>query len=399
MSRESAVSQDLYETLGVSRDADQDAIKKAYRRLARQLHPDVNPDPATQERFKDVSHAYEVLSDPEKRRMYDLGGDPFGGAAGFGQGAGFSFTDIMDAFFGGAGAGGAAGAGRGPRPRMRRGQDALIRLDIDLAEAAFGTTRELKVDTATLCTVCSGSGAAPGSKPVACETCHGRGEVHQVQRSFLGEVRTMRPCAACRGYGTIIPDPCRECSGDGRVRSRRTLNVKIPAGVDTGTRVQLSGQGEVGPGGGPAGDLYVEIHVAEHKVFTRQGSDLLCTVTVPMTAAALGTTLELPTLEADLVEAGTETDVETSIELDIRPGTQSGSETVLHGRGVPALRGVGRGDLVVRVIVETPTRLDERQQELLRELAAIRGEETPDGQVQATHKSVFDKLRNAFNPR
>ncbi|HEX6247798.1 MAG TPA: molecular chaperone DnaJ [Nocardioidaceae bacterium] len=393
------MSQDLYETLGVSRDADADAIKKAYRRLARQLHPDVNPDPETQERFKDVTQAYEVLSDPEKRRMYDLGGDPFGGGAGgFGQGAGFSFTDIMDAFFGGAG-GGAAGGGRGPRPRVRRGQDALIRLEVELAEAAFGTTRELKVDTAVLCTLCHGSGAAPGSEPVTCETCRGRGEVHQVQRSFLGEIRTMRPCAACRGFGTIIPEPCRECSGDGRVRSRRTLNVKIPAGVDTGTRVQLAEQGEVGPGGGPAGDLYVEIHVAEHEVFTRQGADLLCTVTVPMTAAALGTTLELPTLEADIAPDGTDTELETSFSLDVRPGTQSGTEIVLNGRGVPALRGVGRGDLVCRVIVETPTRLDARQEELLRELAAIRNEESPHGNVQATHKSVFDKLRNAFNPR
>ena len=393
------MSQDLYELLGVSRDADADAVKKAYRRLARQYHPDVNSDPGAAERFKEVSHAYEVLSDPEKRRMYDLGGDPFGGGAGgFASGAGFSFTDIMDAFFGGA-AGGAAGGGRGPRPRVRRGQDALIRLEVDLAEAAFGTTRELKVDTAVLCSVCQGSGAAPGSSPVTCETCHGRGEVHQVQRSFLGEIRTMRPCAACRGYGTIIPDPCRECSGDGRVRSRRTLNVKIPAGVDTGTRVQLSEQGEVGPGGGPAGDLYVEIHVAEHKVFTRHGSDLLCTVTVPMTAAALGTTIDLPTLEADLVHDDAETDLETGVALDIRPGTQSGSEIVLNGRGVPSLRGVGRGDLVVRVVVETPTRLDERQEELLRELAVLRDEESPEGHVQATHRSVFDKLRNAFNPR
>jgi len=394
------VSQDLYDTLGVPRDADADAIKKAYRKLARQLHPDVNPDPETQDRFKEVTHAYEVLSDPEKRQMYDLGGDPFsgaGGAGGFGQGAGFSFTDIMDAFFGGAG-GGAAGGGRGPRPRTRRGQDALIRLEVDLAEAAFGTTHELKVDTAVLCTVCEGDGAAPGSSPQTCETCHGRGEVHQVQRSFLGEIRTMRPCAACRGYGTIIPEPCRECSGDGRVRSRRTITVKIPAGVDTGTRVQLAGQGEVGSGGGPAGDLYVEIHVAEHKVFTRQNSDLLCTVTVPMTAAALGTTLVLPTLEADLAESA-ESDLETTVEIEIRRGTQSGSEIVLNGRGVPALRGVGRGDLVVRVVVETPTALDARQEELLRELAAIRDEESPDGQVQATHKSVFDRLRSAFNPR
>jgi molecular chaperone DnaJ len=393
------VSQDLYDTLGVARDADGDAIKKAYRKLARQLHPDVNPDPETQERFKDVTRAYEVLSDPEKRRMYDLGGDPFNGAAGgfAGAGQGFSFTDIMDAFFGGSG-GGAAG-GRGPRPRTRRGQDALIRLEVDLAEAAFGTTHELKVDTAVLCTVCGGDGAAPGSAPKTCETCHGHGETVAVQRSFLGEIRTMRPCAACRGYGSIIPEPCRECSGDGRVRSRRTLTVKIPAGVDTGTRVQLSGQGEVGPGGGPAGDLYVEIHVADHPVFVRAGTDLHCTVTVPMTAAALGTTIELPLLEADLAEAGASSDLETTVELDIKPGTQSGTETVLHARGVPALRGSGRGDIVVRVVVETPTRLDERQEELLAELAALRGEESPDGRVHEAPRSVFSRFRDAFGPR
>jgi molecular chaperone DnaJ len=392
------VSQDLYETLGVPRDADADAIKKAYRKLARQMHPDVNPDPAMQERFKDVSRAYEVLSDPEKRRMYDLGGDPFNGGAGFGgAGAGFSFTDIMDAFFGGAGA--TAGGGRGPRPRVRRGQDALIRLDVDLAEAAFGTTRELKVDTAVLCTVCNGDGAAPGSSPVPCETCGGRGETVQVQRSFLGEIRTMRPCAACRGYGTIIPEPCRECSGDGRVRSRRSLTVKVPPGVDTGTRVQLSGQGEVGPGGGPPGDLYVELRVADHPVFVRRGADLECTVTIPMTAAALGTTVDLPLLEADLVNDLEDTELEASVPLEIRAGTQSGTELVLPGRGVPALRGTGRGDIVVRVVVETPTRLDDRQEELLRELAALRSEESPDGQVQATPKSVFNRLRDAFGPR
>jgi molecular chaperone DnaJ len=389
------LSQDLYELLGVDRDADADAIKKAYRRLARQLHPDVNPDPETHERFKEVSLAYEVLSDPEKRAAYDRGGDPFGGAgAGFGQGAGFSFTDIMDAFFGGGAAG---GHGRGPRPRERRGQDALIRLEVELAEAAFGITRELKVDTAVLCGTCRGEGTAPGTHPIPCETCRGAGEVAHVQRSFLGEIRTLRPCAACRGFGTIIPDPCRECSGDGRVRSRRTLTVKIPAGVDDGTRVQLSGEGEVGPGGGPAGDLYVEIHVAPHPTFTRHANDLHCTITLPMTAAALGTTLTLPTLEADVV-AGESPDsgLETSFELDVRPGTQSGSEQVLRGRGVPGLRG-GRGDLVVTVVVDTPTRLDPRQEELLRELAAIREEEQPSGQVRPGSKSVFGRLRDAFN--
>ena len=390
------MSQDLYGLLGVPRDADAEAIKKAYRRLARQLHPDVNPDPATQERFKEVSLAYEVLSDPQKRAAYDRGGDPFAGG-GFGQGPGFSFTDIMDAFFGGS-AGGAAGHGRGPRPRVRRGQDALIRLEVELAEAAFGTTRELKVDTAVVCPVCHGGGAAPGTTPVACETCRGAGEVAHVQRSFLGEIRTLRPCAACRGFGSIIPDPCRECSGDGRVRSRRTLNVKIPAGVDNGTRVQLAEQGEVGPGGGPPGDLYVEISVAPHPVFVRHGSDLHCTVSVPMTSAALGTTLRLPTLEADLAGPNPTSGVETSFAFEVRPGTQSGTEQVLRGRGVPGLRGTGRGDLVVTIIVDTPTRLDARQEALLRELAALRGEETPDGSVRPSTKSVFGRLRDAFNP-
>jgi len=389
------VTQDLYEMLGVARDADADSIKKAYRRMARQLHPDVNPDPATQERFKEVSQAYEVLSDPQRRAAYDRGGDVFAGAGFGGQGAGFSFTDIMDAFFGGQGSGAAAASGRGPRPRVRRGQDALVRLEVELAEAAFGVTRELKVDTAVTCGTCEGEGTAPGTHPVPCETCRGVGEVAHVQRSFLGEIRTLRPCAACRGFGSLIPEPCRECSGDGRVRSRRTLNVKIPAGVDNGTRVQLAEEGEVGPGGGPAGDLYVEIHVAPHPTFTRHGGDLHCTVTLPMTAAALGTTLTLPTLEADL-ESGGGSGVETSYELELRAGTQSGTEQVLRGRGVPGLRG-GRGDLVVTIVVDTPTRLDARQEELLRELAAARGEESPDGAVQAAQKSVFSRFRDAFN--
>ena len=385
------MTQDPYAVLGVDRDADADTIKKAYRRLARQYHPDVNSDPGAAERFKEVSNAYEVLSDPEKRRVYDLGGDPFGGG-GFGQGAGFSFTDIMDAFFGGQQSG-----GRGPRPRQRRGQDALVRLDLELAEAAFGVTREIKVDTAVLCSTCHGSGAAEGSRPATCETCHGRGEVQHVQRSFLGEIRTVRPCAACRGYGEIIPDPCRECAGDGRVRSRRAITVKIPPGVDTGTRVQLSGEGEVGPGGGQPGDLYVEVHVAPHPVFQRDGLHLRCGVTLPMTAAALGTSIELPLLEADL--DAEDIDLERSVVLDIPAGTQSGSEKVLKGRGVPALRTPSRGDVIVTIEVETPQKLDERQQELLRELAALRHEESPDGRIQPAQKGVFGRLRDAFNPR
>ncbi|MGH3386729.1 MAG: molecular chaperone DnaJ [Nocardioidaceae bacterium] len=391
------MSQDYYEILGVSRTASPEEIKKAYRRLARQLHPDVNPDAGTHDRFKDVTRAYEVLSDQRKREMYDLGHDPLAGAAGAagGFGQGFSFTDIMDAFFGQQGT-----ATRGPRSRVRRGQDALVPLEIDLAEAAFGVTRELKVDTAVACQVCQGSGAAPGSGPVSCETCHGRGEVSHVQRSFLGEIRTVRPCPACRGFGTMISDPCNECAGDGRVRARRTINVKIPGGVDTGTRVQLTGESEVGPGGGPAGDLYVEIHVVTHPLFTREGDDLHCTVTLPMTAAALGTKVDLPTLESDLGgDTGGDNELETSVPIDIDPGTQSGETVVLTARGVPRLRGTGRGDLVVHVVVETPTRLDPRQEELLRELSVARGEEQSTGSFGRPHKSVFNRLRDAFGQR
>ena len=386
------MSQDPYATLGVDRDADADALKKAYRRLARQYHPDVNSEPGAQEKFKEISAAYEILSDPEKRRVYDLGGDPFGGQGGFGQGAGFSFTDIMDAFFGGQ-----QGGARGPRSRQRRGQDALVRLDLELAEAAFGATRELKVDTAVVCTTCQGSGASEGSHPVTCETCHGRGEVQHVQRSFLGEIRTLRPCAACRGYGEIIPDPCRDCAGDGRVRSRRAITVKIPPGVDTGTRVQLTGEGEVGPGGGAPGDLYVEVHVAPHPTFTREGLDLHCRVALPMTAAALGTSIELALLENDLDTE--EIEVERTVTIDVKPGTQSGTEHVLRGRGVPSLRSQARGDVVVTIEVETPGKLDERQQELLRELAALRNEESPDGRLQPAHKGLFGRMRDAFNQK
>lgn len=382
------MTHDLYEILGVARDASPEEIKKAYRTLARKLHPDVNPDEETQERFKEVTRAYDVLSDPKKREMYDLGGDPLGGGgAGFGQG--FSFTDIMDAFFG------QTAGQRGPRPRTRRGQDALIRIQLDLGEAAFGVSKELKVDTAVLCTVCSGAGTAPGTSPVTCQTCSGRGEISHVQRSFLGEVRTMRPCPTCRGFGSVIPDPCSECSGDGRVRARRVINVKIPPGVDTGNRVQLSGQGEIGPGGGPAGDLYVEIDVTHHEVFSRQGDDLLCTVTLPMTAAALGTTVDLPTLEAD-VSSADGAQAERTMRLDIKAGTQSGERMVLRGRGVPRLRGSGRGDVVATVIVETPTRIDSAQEELLRQLAAARGEENPLGSVEKSHKGMFGRFKDAF---
>ena len=368
---------DHYQTLGVDRDASPEQIKRAYRKLARQLHPDVNSGHDAEERFKAVSQAYDVLCDPDKRAAYDRGADPYASVGGAGQG--FSFSDIMDAFFGGQGAG-----ARGPRPRQRRGQDALIRLQVDLAEATFGAEREIAVDTAVGCPICGGEGTQPGTGLRRCEVCGGRGEVQQVQRSFLGQVMTSRPCTTCQGYGTVIAHPCVQCSGEGRVRSRRTLSLRVPAGVDTGTRIQLAGEGEVGAGNGPAGDLYVEIVVAAHASFVRRGDDLHATVSIPMTAAALGTTIELNTLDGPR-------------SLEIEPGTQSGEARTLRGLGVAHLRAGGRGDLVVHVEVLTPQNLDHEQRRLLAELAALRGEERPDGQFAAHGSGLFQRLREVLS--
>ncbi len=392
----SRVARDYYGALGVDSDAGPEEIKRAYRRMARELHPDVNPDPAARERFNEVKSAYEVLSDPEKRRIVDLGGDPLdnGGRGGGGAGdpfAGFGgLGDIMDAFFGSAG--GATG-GRGPRNRVQPGADALIRMRLTLEECAAGLTKELTVDTAVLCTDCTGSGCAAGTSPVTCDICDGRGEVQSVQRSFLGQVVTSRPCPTCRGLGQVIPDPCRQCGGDGRVRARRSVTVKMPAGVADGMRVRLSGQGEVGPGGGPAGDLYVEVEEAPHDLFTREGVDLHCVLPLPMTAAALGTTVRLPTLTED-----------EGLELDVEPGTQSGAVRTLRGKGLPRLRSTGRvdgrGDLMVHIEVVTPTKLDQKQTELLRELAALRGDEQPDLAMNGRNGGgLFSRLRGSRSTR
>jgi molecular chaperone DnaJ len=378
------VANDYYGILGVRRDAGPDEIKKAYRRLARELHPDVNPDPQLQERFKEVTQAYEVLSDPEKRQMYDLGADPYAqragaGAGGFGA-AGFPFSDLMDAFFG------AGASPRGPRSRARRGRNATIRVDLDLSECAFGTTRELVVDTAVVCPTCSGEGSAPGTHPVTCDVCNGRGEISQVTRSFIGQMMTSRPCPACGGFGTVIRKPCPECDADGRVRTRRTIKVRIPAGVEDGTHIQLAGEGEVGPGGGPPGDLFLEIVQQPHPIFERQGDDLHCTVTIPMVAAALGATLQVETLDGPA-------------ELDIRPGTQSGQAIPMFGQGTERLNSSGRGDLIIHVTVETPSKLEPEQEELLRQLAKLRGEEAPPGKFAPGQQGFFSRLRDAFNGR
>jgi molecular chaperone DnaJ len=374
---------DYYALLGVRRDATGEEIKRAYRKLARELHPDVNPDPVAQDRFKEVTAAYEVLSDPDKRRIVDLGGDPL--APGGGQGtasnpfAGFGgFGDVFEAFFGGGTSG-----GRGPRSRVRPGGDALLRLELTLDETAFGVRRDISVETAVVCQTCHGSGCAPGTSPRTCAVCGGVGEIQSVQRSFLGQVMTTRTCHACGGTGEQIPSPCPTCGTEGRVRARRTITVDVPAGIEDGMRIRLSGQGEVGPGGGQAGDLYIEVSEQPHDMFTREGADLHCRISLPMTAAALGTNLVLPTLDGE-------------DKLEIRPGTQSGAVLTLRGKGVPRLRSSSRGDLHVHVEVATPTRLDESQEKLLREFAALRNEEVS---VTTTRTGLFGKMRDAFGGR
>ena len=371
---------DYYGLLGVRKDATPEELKRAYRKLARELHPDVNPDPAAQDRFKEVTTAYEVLSDADKRHVVDLGGDPLSqggaGAAGSPFGGFGGFGDVFEAFFGGAGPAG----GRGRRSRVRPGADALLQLSLTLEETAFGVRRDLVVDTAILCETCHGNGCAPGTKPRTCATCGGAGEIQSVQRSFLGQVMTTRACSACAGTGEQIPSPCPTCGTEGRVRARRTKTVDVPSGIEDGMRIRLAGQGEVGPGGGPAGDLYIEISEQPHETFTREGADLHCTIGVPMTSAALGSDIVLATLDDEE-------------KIEVRPGTQSGAVLHLRGKGVPKLRSSVRGDLYVHVEVRTPTRLDEEQEKLLRQLAELRDE---DVAVNARGGGLFGKVRDAF---
>lgn len=372
---------DYYELLGVSRGASPDEIKKSYRKRARELHPDANPgDAGAEEQFKQLARAYEVLSDPDQRARYDRFGEAgVSGAAG-GQNPGDFFAggglgDIFDAFFGNAGGGG-FGGGRGPAAPMR-GQDLEVVADLSFEQAVFGATLPVSVRTAVACTECGGSGAGQGTKPVTCADCNGTGQVRSVRQGLIQMVST-RPCPRCQGLGQVVVTPCPSCNAEGRVVTEKTYQVDVPAGVDNGSTLRLTGRGAVGPRGGPAGDLYVHLRVAKHERFERDGSDLVTQVPVSIAQAALGTSFTLPTLDGDE-------------ELVIPPGTQPGRQFVLRGRGVPHVQGRGRGDLRVLVAVDVPTKLTASESELLRRYAEERGEE-----VSPPDKGLLSRIKSAF---
>jgi molecular chaperone DnaJ len=369
---------DYYALLGVDRSATEDELKRAYRRLARQLHPDANGgDPEAEARFKEVTVAYETLRDPERRRRYDLfGPDAERAARDAGPMDGFAMDlgDLFGAFFGG-GAPGTTGRSRGPR----RGDDVEVVLDLRFEEAAFGARREVPLTLPATCPTCRGNGARPGTTPVSCPECRGSGQVRRVRQSFLGQVVTTLACSRCRGQGEVVASPCPDCRGEGRRALERTVTIEVPPGVDTGATLRVAGAGAAGPRGGPPGDLYVHLRVAPHPHFERSGADLLTTVHVGMAQAALGTEVPLETLD------GTE-------RLSVPEGTQSGTVIRLPGRGVPRLKGRGRGDLVVEVVVDTPTGCSPEEVELLRRLAELRGESvgSPTG-------GLFSRLRSTFS--
>jgi molecular chaperone DnaJ len=351
-----AAVRDLYEILGVRRDASPNEIRAAYRKLARELHPDVNADPADQERFKEITGAYEILSDPSKRRRYD----EFGSAGP--QGAPFTdIQDLFDMFFGG----GFGGRPRGPRSRSRRGEDLRVRVMLSFRASVFGEQRDLEIERLVACDRCGGNGAEPGTSPIACRTCGGTGEVQSVRRSIFGTVMTASPCVTCGGTGEEIPDRCERCLGEGRIRAPATVTIDVPAGVLEGMDLRVAGQGNAGVSGGPPGDLIVGVEVEPSEAFERRGQDLHGVLDVSITQAALGGTVEVETLD------GPE-------RLRIDPGTESGTVLRLKSRGVPHLQRRGRGDLFVTLHIVPPRDLSREERKLLERLAELRDAE-PSG--------------------
>jgi len=373
-----ASKRDYYEVLGVPRHTSADELKRAYRRLARQYHPDVNQSADAEERFKEINEAYEVLSDEQKRTAYDRFGHagvqgPAGpGYTGFG---GFGFEDFFEDVFSGFGMGSRRRARRGPR----RGANLQVDLKISFEEAAFGCDKEIEVMRHETCTRCQGSGAEPGTQPVRCPQCNGTGEVRQVQQSILGSFVNVSTCPRCRGEGEIVTTPCSQCHGHKVVQVPRTLSVKIPPGVDDGMRVRLAGEGEPGAYGGPSGNLYVVLSVEPHRYFRRRDSNVLVELAINIAQAALGDEIAVPTLDGD-------------VSLKIPAGTQSGKVFRLRGMGIPRLRRNGRGDQLVIVQVTVPTRLTDEQQELFQQLSKTLGKEV----VPQAEKGIFEKLRDAL---
>ena len=375
---------DFYELLGVSRTASDDEIKKAYRSRARELHPDANPDdPAAEEQFKQLALAYEVLKDPEKRARYDqfgIDGLRSGGGGGAGDPFGFGsggLNDLFEAFFGGSGNPFGGGGRRGPSGPPRGG-DAETASSLTFEEAVFGVTTEVTLRLPVACDTCAASGAAPGTSSSKCTQCDGTGEVRRVRQSLIGQMVTTSACGRCGGTGQTIETPCPTCRGEGRRTEQRTFPVGVPAGVDDGTTLRLSGRGPAGPRGGPNGDLFVHLRVEPHPRFSRNGVDLVEQLEVPVTQAALGVHLAYETLD------GVE-------DLVIAAGTQTGRVYRLRERGVPVVNGRGRGDLLVQVIVSTPTQLTKEQDELLRTLAEMR-----DEPVAPPDRSLLGKIRSKF---
>ncbi|MAD01948.1 molecular chaperone DnaJ [Pseudomonas abyssi] len=368
---------DYYEVLGVEKGASEADLKKAYRRLAMKFHPDRNPDDEkAEEKFKEATEAYEVLTDANKRAAYDqyghAGVDPNMGAGGGGFGGG-NFSDIFGDVFGDIFGGG----GRGGRSSVQRGSDLRYTLELDLEEAVRGTSVTIRVPTLVACETCDGSGAKKGTTPVTCTTCGGHGQV-RMQQGFFSVQQT---CPRCHGTGKMITDPCNDCHGEGRVEKQKNLSVKVPAGVDTGDRIRLAGEGEAGVNGGPAGDLYVVVSVREHKIFQRDGKNLYCEVPISFVDAALGGELEVPTLDG-------------RVKLKIPEGAQTGKLFRLRGKGVTPVRGGSPGDLLCRVVVETPVNLTKRQRELLEELRQTLEAEGSSQSPRA--KSWFDGVKNFF---
>lgn len=375
---------DYYEVLGISRDASADEIKSAFRKLAKKYHPDLNPDDKEAEtKFKEINEAYEVLSDPDKKAKYDqFGHAAFDQSQGFSGSAGFNdFGDIFGDIFGDFFGGGFSGTGaRTQRTGPKAGSDLKIKLDITFEESAFGTKKEIKINRIEKCHVCDGTGAKRGTSKKTCPTCHGTGSVRTVQRTPFGQFASTKICTTCNGTGEVVEEPCTSCGGTGKEKKSRKLSINIPAGVDTGSVIPLRGEGNHGERGGPAGDLYVYINVKPHELFERDGNDIWCEIPISFTKAALGGSIEVPTIEG-------------KVKYEVPEGTQTGTVFRLKNKGIKNLRGAGKGDQYVRVKIEVPKKLTDRQKTILQAFAFEIGEQHLDNDDK---KGFFGKMKDAF---